>query len=150
MHPNATQTTHARYFSGPKIRWLLDNVDEVRTAAERGDAMFGTIDTWLLWNLTGGAGNGSDNGVGGGGGGGAGSRGIHATDVSNASRTLLMDLDTLQWDSRLLDAFGVPRSMLPSIMPSSSPSAFGAVEMPETGLGGVPITGILGDQQVII
>ena len=112
--------------------------------------MFGTIDTWLLWNLTGGAGNGSDNGVGGGGGGGAGSRGIHATDVSNASRTLLMDLDTLQWDSRLLDAFGVPRSMLPSIMPSSSPSAFGAVEMPETGLGGVPITGILGDQQVII
>ena len=121
------------YFSGPKIRWLLDNVKAVREAAERGDALFGTIDTWLLWNFTGGSA--------------AGTKTVHATDVSNASRTLLMDLDKLEWDEELLKIFGVPRSMLPDIKPSSSQKDFGHVEMNDCLMNNVPITGILGDQQ---
>ncbi len=92
----------ATYFSGPKIRWILDNVQGVREAAARGDALFGNIDTWVIWNLTGGP-----NG------------GAHVTDVTNASRTLLMNLRTLDWDQEILRVLGIPRQMLPAIRPSS-------------------------------
>jgi glycerol kinase len=109
----------ATYFSGGKLRWLLENVDGLRADAERGEALFGTIDSWLLWNLTGGA--------------------VHATDVTNASRTMLMDLATLDWDDELLGFFGVPRAMLPEIRPSAG--LYG-----QTG-DGVPVAGMLGDQQ---
>src|SRR6187397_2688538 len=93
----------ATYFSGTKVRWILDNVEGARARAEAGDLMFGNMDTWCVWNLTGGT-----------------DGGRHVTDVSNASRTMLMDLATLDWDDDLLSAIGVPRSMLPSIEPSSS------------------------------
>ena len=92
----------ATYFSGTKIVWILENVDGAREKAEAGDLLFGTTDTWVLWNLTGG----SDGGV-------------HATDVTNASRTLFMDLETLSWDESILKDFGVPASMLPEIRSSS-------------------------------
>ncbi|MBS1253211.1 MAG: Glycerol kinase [Anaerolineales bacterium] len=120
----------ATYFSGPKIKWILDNVDGVRAAAERGDAIFGNIDTWVIWNLTGGP-----NG------------GAHVTDVTNASRTMLMDLETLNWDDEILGIMGVPRQMLPEIRPSSDPNLYGST--PASGpLGGaVPVCGALGDQQ---
>ncbi|ALE82441.1 glycerol kinase GlpK [Pseudonocardia sp. HH130629-09] len=120
----------ATYFSGGKIQWILENVDGVREAAENGDAVFGNTDTWGIWNLTGGA-----NG------------GLHVTDVTNASRTMLMDLETLDWDDELLGFFGIPRQMLPEIKPSSSATAFGKT-LANGPLGGeVPITGDLGDQQ---
>lgn len=119
----------ATYFSATKLRWILDHVEGVRAAAERGDAIFGTIDTWVIWNLTGGA---------------AGGR--HLTDVTNASRTQLMNLRTLDWDEDLLGLFRIPRRMLPRICPSSDPSAFG-VTRPEGPAGAaVPICGDLGDQ----
>src|ERR671929_1518415 len=95
----------ATYFSGGKIQWILENVDGVREAAERGDAIFGNTDTWLLWNLTGGR-----------------DGGVHVTDPTNASRTMLMDLETLAWDDELLSYFGIPRAMLPEIRPSSDPA----------------------------
>jgi len=117
----------ATYFAGPKIRWILDHVDGAREAAGRGDLLFGTVDTWLLWNATGG----TDGGV-------------HLTDVTNASRTLLMDLATLDWDEELCEALGVPRAMLPRIVPSSGELA---VAHRDTLLEGVPVTGVLGDQQ---
>ncbi|MBI0315707.1 FGGY family carbohydrate kinase, partial [Streptomyces javensis] len=98
----------ATYFSGGKIKWILDNVEGVREAAEAGHALFGNTDAWVLWNLTGGPG-----------------AGIHATDVTNASRTMLMDLETLDWDDELLEIFGIPRAMLPTINPSSHPEAYG-------------------------
>ncbi|MBO0805725.1 MAG: glycerol kinase GlpK [Nocardiopsaceae bacterium] len=119
----------ATYFSGGKIQWILQNVDGVAEAASRGDAIFGNTDTWLIWNLTGGARGGQ-----------------HVTDVTNASRTMLMNLETLDWDDELLSFFGIPRSMLPAIRPSSAPGGYGEI----TGLaalGGVPLTGDLGDQQ---
>jgi glycerol kinase len=94
----------ATYFSGGKIQWILENVDGVREAAEAGDAVFGNTDSWLLWNLTGGP-----------------DGGVHVTDVTNASRTMLMDLETLQWDDELLALFGIPRQMLPEIRPSADP-----------------------------
>jgi len=120
----------ATYFSGGKIQWILENVPGVREAAERGDALFGTTDTWLLWNLTGG----TDGGV-------------HVTDVTNASRTMLMNLETLDWDDELLGFFGVPRQMLPEIRPSSDPSFYGQT-LKGGPLGGeVPLAGDLGDQQ---
>ncbi len=120
----------APYFSGGKIRWILENVEGVREAAERGDAIFGNTDSWLIWNLTGG----TDGGV-------------HVTDVTNASRTMMMDLETLDWDEELMSFFGVPRSMLPRIMSSSEPQGYGTT-LAGGPLGGeVPITGILGDQQ---
>ena len=119
----------ATYFAGGKLQWILDNVEGVRAAAERGDAVFGTIDSWLLWNLTGGS-----------------RGGVHVTDVTNASRTMLMDLETLDWDDELLSFFGIPRTMLPSIVSSSPRQPYG-VTTPDGPLGGeVPITGILGDQ----
>jgi glycerol kinase len=117
----------ATYFSGGKLRWMLDNIDGLRADAERGDALFGTIDTWLLWNLTEGD--------------------VHVTDVTNASRTMLMDLITLDWDDELLDLFTVPRAMLPRIVPSSSASAYGATSARGPFGGEVPIGSALGDQQ---
>jgi glycerol kinase len=115
----------ATYFSGTKVRWILDNVDGARARAEAGELAFGNIDAWCIWNLTGGT-----NG------------GVHVTDVSNASRTMLMDLSTLDWDDDLCAAIGVPRSMLPEIRPSS------AVYGEAVGtLAGIPVSGDLGDQQ---
>lgn len=117
----------ATYFSGPKVRWILDNVDGAREAAERGDLAFGNTDSWVLWNMTGGT-----NG------------GIHVTDVTNASRTMLMNLDTLTWNEEIAGEMGIPVSMLPEIRSSSEVYGKGR----EGGmLPGVPIAGILGDQQ---
>ena len=119
-----TGLTIAPYFSGSKMKWLLDNVPETRSS----NARFGTIDSWLLWNLTGGV-----------------RGGVHATDVTNASRTLLMNLETLDWDDELLNIFGIARSSLPAI--KSSSQIFGLTD-PHGPFGtSVPIAGILGDQQ---
>ena len=120
----------ATYFSGGKIQWILENVDGVRAAAEAGDAVFGNTDSWLLWNLTGG----TDGGV-------------HVTDPTNASRTMLMNLETLDWDDELLGFFGVPRSMLPSIRPSSNPDLYGTTRKDGPFGGEVALSGDLGDQQ---
>lgn len=117
----------ATYFSASKIAWILENVEGARDRAEAGELLFGTPDTWLLWNLTGGP-----------------KGGVHATDVTNASRTLLMDLRTCEWDGELADAFGIPMSMLPAIRSSSG--AFGDAAG-DSLVREVPITGILGDQQ---
>ena len=117
------------YFSGLKIRWILENVPDVRKLAESGEALFGNIDTFLVWNLTGGI-----NG------------GIHVTDVTNASRTQLMNLETLAWDREILSAFGIPETMLPRICSSSE--VYGHVK--EAALKDVPIAGILGDQQAAL
>ncbi|HKS98092.1 MAG TPA: glycerol kinase GlpK [Rugosimonospora sp.] len=120
----------ATYFSAGKVQWILENVEGVRAAAERGDAAFGTIDAWLLWNLTGGV-----------------SGGRHVTDVTNASRTMLMDLETLGWDDELLSYFGIPRAMLPAILPSSHPTGYGTGRADGPFGGPVAITADLGDQQ---
>ena|SRR5579859_634005 len=118
----------ATYFSGPKIKWVLDNVPGVRTRAEKGEILFGNVDTWVIWNLTGGV-----NG------------GVHVTDVSNASRTMLMNLETLDWDPDMLHVMGIPRAMLPAIKASS------AVYGNATGaLAGIPVAGDLGDQQAAL
>ena len=120
----------ATYFSAGKVQWILENVDGVREAAEKGDAIFGTADSWVLWNLTGGP-----------------KGGVHITDVTNASRTMLMDLETLDWDDELLALFGIPRQMLPQIMSSSSPEPYGTT-LASGPLGGeVALTASLGDQQ---
>jgi glycerol kinase len=118
----------ATYFSGPKIKWILDNVDGVRGRAESGEVLFGNIDTWLIWLLTGG----SDGGV-------------HVTDVSNASRTMLMNLETLDWDDEILSILGLPRAMLPAIRASSE--VYGDAR---NGLAGIPVAGDLGDQQAAL
>ncbi len=118
----------ATYFAAGKLAWILREVDGVRADAERGDAIAGTIDSWLLWNLTGGA-----------------RGGVHVTDVTNASRTMLMDLETLDWDDELLGFFDVPRAMLPDIRPSADSAGYGEIE-PALVLGGVRLTGALGDQ----
>ena len=116
----------ATYFSGTKIRWILDNVEGARARAEAGDLMFGNMDTWVIWNLTGGI-----------------DGGVHVTDVTNASRTLLMNLATLDWDDELLSIVGVPRSMLPTIKASSE--VYGSAK--GEPLAGIPVAGDLGDQQ---
>ena len=116
----------ATYFSGPKITWILDNVEGARERAEAGELLFGNIDTWLIWNLTGGP-----------------DGGVHVTDVSNASRTLMMDLETLDWDEEILGLLGVPRAMLPEVRASSE--VYG--EVSSGGLQGIPLAGDLGDQQ---
>ncbi|HHH40755.1 MAG TPA: glycerol kinase [Chloroflexi bacterium] len=123
----------ATYFSGPKIKWILDNVEGVREAAERGDAIFGNIDTWEIWWLTGGP-----------------DGGAHVTDVSNASRTMLMNLETLDWDDEILGILGIPRQMLPRIVPSSDPNVWGTT--PKDGPFGdaIPVCGDLGDQQAAL
>ncbi|MFD1938208.1 MULTISPECIES: glycerol kinase GlpK [Nonomuraea] len=120
----------ATYFSGGKIQWILENVDGVRAAAEAGDALFGNTDTWLLWQLTGGP-----------------DGGVHVTDPTNASRTMLMDLETLDWDDELLSFFGIPRRMLPAIRPSSHPELYGVTRAGGPLGGEVPLSGDLGDQQ---
>ena len=117
----------ATYFSGTKIKWILDNVEGARARAEAGDLLFGTTDSWVLWNLTGGI-----------------EGGVHKTDVTNASRTLLMNLKTLEWEPDICADFGIPMSMLPQICSSSEVYGHGR----EHGLlTGIPISGILGDQQ---
>jgi glycerol kinase len=117
----------ATYFSGPKVKWILDNIRGVREAADNGDALFGNIDTWLIWNLTGGV-----NG------------GAHITDVTNASRTMLMDLKKLDWDDDILKIMSIPRQMLPDIRPSSDPAIWGYT--PDN----IPVCGDLGDQQAAL
>jgi len=118
----------ATYFSGPKIRWIFENVDGVREKAENGDVLFGNLDSYLIWKLSGG----TDGGV-------------HVTDVTNASRTLMMNLETLDWDDDILSLLGVPRAMLPEIKASSEVYAEATAE-----LGGIPIAGDLGDQQAAV
>jgi glycerol kinase len=113
----------ATYFSGPKVRWMLDADPDLRRRAEAGEILFGTMDSWLIWNLT----------------------GEHITDVTNASRTMLMNLSTVDWDDRLCEAIGVPRPMLPAIRPSSD--RYGEARGP---LHGVPVAGALGDQQAAL
>src|SRR3954462_11735575 len=117
----------ATYFAGPKVRWILDNVDGAREAAERGDLLMGTIDSWLIWNMTGGT-----------------DGGLHLTDVSNASRTMLMDYRTLAWDAAIAEEMGIPMSMLPEIRSNSEVYGKGRAA---GFLAGVPIAGSLGDQQ---
>ena len=119
----------ATYFSAGKVQWILENVDGVREAARNGEAIFGNTDSWVIWNLTGGPDGGS-----------------HVTDVTNASRTMLMNLETLDWDSELLGFFDIPRAMLPEIRPSSAPEGYGEIRGP-AAVRGVPLTGDLGDQQ---
>jgi glycerol kinase len=116
----------ATYFSGPKVRWILENVDGAQAKADAGDLVFGNMDSWLIWNLTGGV-----------------DGGLHITDVTNASRTMLMDLRTLAWDPHIAESIGVPTSMLPEIHASSE--VYGEVKSGPAA--GVPIAGILGDQQ---
>jgi glycerol kinase len=118
----------ATYFSGPKVKWILDNVDGAQAAADAGNLLFGNIDTWCIWNLTGG----TDGGV-------------HVTDVTNASRTMLMNLETLDWDPEILKLMGIPRSMLPAIKPSS-----GVYGKAVGDLAGIPVAGDLGDQQAAL
>jgi glycerol kinase len=120
----------ATYFSGSKLQWMLETVPGLRSAADRGEALFGTIDTWVIWNLTGGV-----------------DGGVHVTDVTNASRTLLMNLRTCEWDHELLAVFGIPPCMLPRIRPSCAREPYGFTR-PSGALGAaVPIAGALGDQQ---
>jgi glycerol kinase len=119
----------ATYFSGPKIRWMLDNVEGLPQRAEAGELLFGNMDTWVIWNLTGGP-----------------AGGLHITDVSNASRTMLMDLRTLDWDDEILSTIGVPRAMLPEIRGSSE--VYGEAKV--DSLQGIPVAGDLGDQQAAL
>src|SRR6056297_1391698 len=116
------------YFSGSKIKWILDNVDGARERAQRGELLFGTVDTWLLWNLTRGK--------------------VHATDVSNASRTMLFNIKSLEWDEELLEALGIPASMLPEIVDSSGTAGYADPNL----FGGekIPVAGIAGDQQAAL
>ncbi|MBL8108415.1 MAG: glycerol kinase GlpK [Anaerolineales bacterium] len=122
----------ATYFSGPKIKWILDNVQGTKEKAKKGDLLFGTIDSWLIWNLT----------------------GEHVTDVTNASRTMLMDLKSLDWDEEILKALGIPRAMLPTIKSSSEIygyiNARGGVLAAEDGGKSIPVAGDLGDQQAAL
>ncbi|MCC6905310.1 MAG: glycerol kinase, partial [Anaerolineae bacterium] len=115
----------ATYFSGPKIAWILENVEGARAKAEKGEILFGNIDTWLIWKLT----------------------GAHVTDVTNASRTMLMNLEPLDWDDEILKIMGVPRAMLPTIRPSSDPSIYGMTRVSGPFGGEIPVCGDLGDQQ---
>ena len=119
----------ATYFSGPKIKWILDNVSGARAKAEKGEVLFGNIDTWVIWNLTGGP-----------------KGGVHVTDVSNASRTMLMNLKTLDWDPDMLKAMDIPRAMLPAVKASSEVYGHGK----NSGLEGIPVSGDLGDQQAAL
>jgi glycerol kinase len=118
----------ATYFSGPKIKWILDNVDGARAKAESGDLVFGNMDTWVIWQLTGGP-----------------DGGVHVTDVTNASRTMMMNLETLDWDDEILGILGVPRAMLPEIKASSE--VYGDAK---GDLAGIPVAGDLGDQQAAL
>ena len=123
----------ATYFSGPKLKWLLDNIPGLRDKADAGEAVFGNVDTWVIWNLSGGS-----NG------------GAHVTDVTNGSRTMLMNLNTLDWDEELLELLSIPRSMLPTIRPSSDPAFYGTTRSNGPVGGEVPVCGDLGDQQAAL
>ena len=123
----------ATYFSAPKIKWLLDNVPGVREKAQEGRAFFGNIDTWLIWNLTGGV-----------------DGGAHVTDYTNASRTMLMNLETLDWDDEILQLLDIPRAMLPTIRPSSDRSFFGYTTAQGPLGARIPVCGDLGDQQAAL
>lgn len=123
----------ATYFSGPKIKWILDNNAEAKSAAQRGDAYFGTMETWVIWWLTGGP-----NG------------GAHVTDVTNASRTLLMDLTSLKWDPEILEVLGIPEAVLPRIVPSSDTDFWGMTVEAGPLNAQVPVCGALGDQQAAL
>ncbi|HLA08784.1 MAG TPA: glycerol kinase GlpK [Anaerolineales bacterium] len=118
----------ATYFSGPKIKWILDHVEGARAKAKKGELLFGNIDTWLIWNLTG--------------------REAHVTDVTNASRTMLMNLKSLDWDEEILKAVGIPRAMLPTI--KSSSETYGRVTIDGSPLQNIPVAGDLGDQQAAL
>ncbi len=130
---NKTGLPVATYFSGPKIKWILDNVPEARTAADKGEALFGTMETWMIWNLTGGPDGGS-----------------HVTDVTNASRTMLMDLNTLEWDSTILEIMGIPRQILPQIVPSVDSRTWGTTLKDGCLNAQIPVCGALGDQQAAL
>ncbi|BBO83523.1 glycerol kinase [Desulfosarcina ovata subsp. sediminis] len=123
----------ATYFSGPKVKWILDNVPGARAAAENGRALFGTIETWIIWQLTGGV-----------------SGGAHVTDVSNASRTLMMDLETLDWDADILKTMEIPRQMMPRIVPSIDRQTWGHTLKEGPLAATVPVCGALGDQQAAL
>ncbi|MGA8280150.1 MAG: glycerol kinase GlpK [Desulfobacterales bacterium] len=123
----------ATYFSGPKVRWILDEVPEARTAAQKGTALFGTIESWIIWWLTGGP-----NG------------GAHVTDVTNASRTLMMNLKTLDWDDEILNVLDVPRRILPRIVPSSDRNTWGHTAKDGASNSTIPVCGALGDQQAAL
>ncbi len=127
---NITGLPVATYFSGPKIRWILDNVKNIKKAVEKEEVLFGNIDTWLIWNLTGGV-----------------KGGVHVTDVTNASRTMLMNLKTLDWDIKMLDILGINRSILPEIKASSE--IYGYTEN-KLFKSKIPISGDLGDQQAAL
>lgn len=120
----------ASYFTGPKVKWILDNVPQARKDCETGDVLLGTIESWIIWWLTGDAKTGS-----------------HITDVSNASRTMLLNLKTLQWDKALLNAIGIPESMLPKIKPSVDSNTWGTTRKHGPFQGRIPVCGALGDQQ---
>lgn len=123
----------ATYFSGPKIKWILDNIEGVRVDAEKGLAVFGNIDTWLIWLLTGGA-----------------QGGAFVTDVTNASRTMLMNLQSLSWDEDIINTFDIPQSMLPTIVPSSDPHTWGKTNLDGPFNDNIPVCGDLGDQQAAL
>jgi glycerol kinase len=123
----------ATYFSGPKIRWILDNCPEARKAVNKGDALFGTMDTWVIWWLTGGP-----------------KGGAHVTDVTNASRTMLMNLHTLQWDHEILEIMGIPRHILPEIVPSMDQKPWGFTPGDGPVNARIPVCGALGDQQAAL
>ncbi|MGA2819384.1 MAG: glycerol kinase GlpK [Anaerolineales bacterium] len=123
----------ATYFSAPKIKWMLDAIPGLRADAEKGEALFGNIDSWLIWWLTGGP-----------------SGGVHVTDVTNASRTLLMDLARLDWDEGILGAFQIPRAMLPQIRASSDPQFYGMTQVDGPLAAAIPVCGDLGDQQAAL
>ena len=121
------------YFSGPKIRWILDHVPEAESAAQKGDAFFGTIESWIIWWLTGGP-----------------DGGAHVTDVTNASRTLLMNLNTLEWDEEILSTLDIPRQMLPRIVPSVDTDPWGFTSKNSVLGSAIPVCGALGDQQAAL
>ena len=123
----------APYFSGPKIKWILDNVSEAAQGAKKSDALFGTIETWIIWWLTGGPNGGS-----------------HVTDVSNASRTLLMDLSSLSWDPDIMDILKIPASVLPEIVPSVDSQTWGSTQIDGPFNAEIPVCGALGDQQAAL
>ncbi|HDQ14518.1 MAG TPA: glycerol kinase [Sediminispirochaeta sp.] len=123
----------ATYFSGPKLRWIFDHVTGAKEAAESGEALFGTMDSWVLWWLTGGP-----------------DGGVHVTDPTNASRTMLMNIETLEWDREMLDVMGVPEAVLPEIRPSSDPGLYGYTRSDGPFGGEIPLAGILGDQQAAL
>ncbi|MDG2774598.1 glycerol kinase GlpK, partial [Vibrio parahaemolyticus] len=116
------------YFSGTKIKWILDNVEGAREKAERGDLLFGTMDTWLIWNLTRGK--------------------VHVTDYTNASRTMIYNINTLEWDDELLEILNIPKSMLPDVRPSSE--IYGTTDERTFGGANIPIAGDAGDQQAAL